>query len=276
MQGVPDLFSDKRDQAQFRHLPALPGVELYHAHITRHAFDSHTHDAYGIGAIISGAQRFRYKGQQQLAPAASLVMMNPDELHTGEAACEQGWQYRMIYFEPALLEALTGRQGGWFTDPVRYDPDRARTLSQLIARLWQTEDTLAHHSLLLQAAETFLPYTHYASAEKTDQNPRFQQVREYLHDNYSDSITLGSLARLASLSRYHFLRQFKAQYHVTPHQMLMAIRLWRAKQYLTQGLPPSEVAHLCGLTDQSHLNRTFALRYGTTPGRYQKQILACR
>ncbi|MDF7726085.1 helix-turn-helix domain-containing protein, partial [Enterobacter hormaechei subsp. steigerwaltii] len=68
-------------------------------------------------------------------------------------------------------------------------------------------------------------------------------------------------------------RQFKAHFHVTPHQMLMAIRLWRAKAFLTHGMPAAEVAAATGLTDQSHLTRAFTRRYGITPVRYQKQVM---
>ncbi|STT86450.1 AraC family transcriptional regulator [Klebsiella pneumoniae] len=52
--------------------------------------------------------------------------------------------------------------------------------------------------------------------------------------------------------------------------MLMAIRLWRAKAFLTHGMPAAEVAIAVGLTDQSHLTRAFTQRYGITPVRYQE------
>lgn len=42
MQGVPEQFNDERDSARFRHPAQLPGVELYHAHISRYAFEPHT------------------------------------------------------------------------------------------------------------------------------------------------------------------------------------------------------------------------------------------
>ncbi|CDZ85174.1 AraC family transcriptional regulator [Citrobacter koseri] len=101
---------------------------------------------------------------------------------------------------------------------------------------------------------------------------RFERVRDYLHDNYMHPVTLDELARVASLSPWHFQRQFKAHFHVTPHQMLMAIRLWRAKAFLTLGMPAADVAAATGLTDQSHLTRAFTHRYGITPVRYQKQV----
>lgn len=42
-------------------------------------------------------------------------------------------------------------------------------------------------------------------------------MREYLHDNYMYLLTLDELANVVSLSPYHFQRQFKAHFHVTPH-----------------------------------------------------------
>ena len=42
MQGVPEQFTDERDSARFRHLAQLPGLELYHAHISDYAFEPHT------------------------------------------------------------------------------------------------------------------------------------------------------------------------------------------------------------------------------------------
>lgn len=143
MQGVPEQFFDERDSARFRHLAQVPGVELYHAHISRYAFEPHTHEAFGIGAIEAGAERFRYRGTQYVAPVHSVVTMNPDELHTGEAETADGWRYRMIYLEPDLLEEVTGIRHWWFSDVTRHDPRRSQQICQLIYGLWHTDDPLA-------------------------------------------------------------------------------------------------------------------------------------
>lgn len=69
--------------------------------------------------IEQGAERFRYRGSQHVASANSIVTMNPDELHTGEAETAEGWRYRMIYLEPDRLEAFTGVRHWWFSEVVR-------------------------------------------------------------------------------------------------------------------------------------------------------------
>ncbi|WP_343530047.1 AraC family transcriptional regulator [Yokenella regensburgei] len=272
MQGVPDQFIDERDSARFRHLAEVPGVELYHAHISRYAFEPHTHEAFGIGAIEMGAERFRYRGTQHVAPVNSVVTMNPDELHTGEAETSEGWRYRMVYLEPDLLEEVTGIRHWWFSDVVRMDPLRSQQLCSLIYGLWNSNDALAQKGMLLDLIDTFRPLAEHAP-QRPEAAHRFDRVREYLHDNYMHAVTLDELAQVVSLSPYHFQRQFKAHFHVTPHQMLMAVRLWRAKIFLTHGMPAAEVAAATGLVDQSHLTRAFTHRYGITPVRYQKQVI---
>lgn len=159
----------------------------------------------------------------------------------------------------------------WFSEVVRQDPQRSQRLCQLIYGLWHTDDPLAQQGLLLDVIDTFRPLAHHAPVI-AEAAHRFERVRDYLHDNYMHAVSLDELAQVAALSPYHFQRQFKAHFHVTPHQMLMAIRLWRAKAFLTHGMPAAEVAAATGLTDQSHLTRAFTRRYGITPVRYQKQV----
>ena len=197
--------------------------------------------------------------------------MSPYESHTGESATECGWRYRMVYIEPDLLEEITGLRHWWFSDVTRHDPLRSQQIGQLIYGLWHTNDALAQKGLLLDLIETFQPLARHAPVAREGAH-RFERVRDYLHDNYMRALTLDELASVVSLSPYHFQRQFKAHFHVTPHQMLMAIRLWRAKAFLTHGMPAAEVAAATGLTDQSHLTRAFTRRYGITPVRYQKQV----
>ena len=129
--------------------PHRDGIELYRAHIVRHAFDPHTHEAYGLGAIESGVERFRYRGSEHLAPPDSLVMMNPDVLHTGRAETEGGWRYRMAYIDADIVEAATGERGWQFSDAVHHDVARARRVSTLLDRLWLANEPLAFDSLLL-------------------------------------------------------------------------------------------------------------------------------
>ena len=148
MAGVPDAFDHPDDRAEFRRPGHRPGVELYRAHIIRHAFEPHTHDAFGLGAIESGVERFRYRGADHLAPSGSVVLMNPDELHTGRAETEGGWRYRMAYIDADVVARVTGEDGWWFDTAVGLDTASAARVTALLNTLWRAREPLAFDSAL--------------------------------------------------------------------------------------------------------------------------------
>jgi len=269
---VPEAFDHPDDRAQFRRVAHQPGVELYRAHIIRHAFEPHTHEAFGLGAIESGVERFRYRGADHLAPPGSLVLMNPDELHTGRAETEGGWRYRMAYIDPDVAARVTGERGWWFGAAVGHDAATAHRVTALLDALWNAPEPLAFDSALYSLLGEFRRHARVERPVALEGAPRFAPVIDYLRANLSRRLTLDELAAVAGLSPFHFLRSFQAHYHATPQQMLMALRLFEAKRLLAAGQAPAQVALAAGLTDQAHLTRAFSRRYGVTPARYQKQV----
>lgn len=272
--GVPEAFDHPNDRAQFRHARHLPGVELYRAHIIRHAFEPHTHEAFGLGAIEAGVERFRYRGADHLAPSGSLVLMNPDELHTGRAETAGGWRYRMVYIDPDVAARITGEPGWWFGAAVGHDAAGAARVTALLDTLWHAREPLAFDSALHTLLCEFRGHAQVSRPLRAEGAPRFGPVIDFLRAHLSRRLTLDELAAQAGLSPFHFLRCFQAHYHATPQQMLMALRLFEAKRLLATGLAPAQVALAAGLTDQAHLTRAFSRRYGVTPARYQKQVRA--
>lgn len=274
MSVIPERFEHASDRAEFRQ-PTRAGVELYRAHIVRHAFEPHTHEGFGLGVIERGVERFRYAGSEYVAPAGAIVAMNPDELHTGRAGTDQGWRYRMMYIEPAALAEISGDGHWWFSAAViDRDHTRALRLEALLESLWRATEPLAFDSLLLQFVIELRPHARIAAAARVERAQRFAPVLDYMHAHLGDRIVLDDLAAVAGLSPFHFLRRFREQHHATPQQMLMALRLGAAKRLLALGEAPAGVAAATGLADQAHLTKAFARRYGTTPARYQRQVRA--
>jgi len=81
---------------------------------------------------------------------------------------------------------------------------------------------------------------------------------------------LDSLAKLARLSPYHFLRTFEALTGTTPHQYLMRARLRRAAFRLrTEPSKILDIALDCGFGDVSNFNRAFRAEFGLSPRVYR-------
>ncbi|WP_394780909.1 AraC family transcriptional regulator [Undibacterium sp.] len=272
------MFHHPSEFVTFKTSPHLPGVELYSARLVDHTFAPHVHDGYSIGAIEAGAQRFRYQGADHIAATGTVVMLNPDEMHTGQAEADGGWTYQMMYIEPDTLLEMTGSEA-FFPNAAVHDPQLARAYQQAFKTMWKAADDLAFVSSFTQLIDKVVSRygknaqpTAPGSSRQQRRTLAMQRVLECIEDNLDQSLRVEQLAAEAGLSVFHFVRSFAALYHVTPHQYIQARRAARAKNLLSQRNSPSDAAAAVGLTDQSHLNRWFKRAYGVTPAQYQQQI----
>ncbi len=253
--------------------PQLPGAELYSARLVDHSFAAHVHEGFSVGVIEAGVERFRYRGAEHVADAGTLVFLNPDEPHTGQAEVAAGWRYHMLYLEPPLVRTLVGGDCHFATATVR-DAALAHAFLSTLPALWQAAEPLAFQSrvagLLQTAARRHGGLASRAGAAVGRR--RFARVADYIEAHLEEPLQLPTLAALAELSLAHFVRAFTAEYHLSPHRYVQARRLARAKRLLAAAMPPAQAASAAGLTDQSHLTRWFRQAYGVTPARYQEQI----
>jgi AraC-like DNA-binding protein len=262
--------------------PTLGNLELLRASYVTHAFAPHTHDGYAIGVIEAGAETFTYRRELRVAPAGTIVAINPGELHTGEALNELGWRYRMMYPDVALVqhaaEEMSGRRVGvpFFVEPVIRDPHIAQLLIRLHTALEAHESQLERESRLIWAlAQLVMRHanTHIAMSGNAAQKSHHEcdivsRVRQHLAEHMSRNVTLAELTNVANMSAFHLLRTFRDATGLPPHAYHTQLRIAQAKQFLRQGAPIAHVATEVGFTDQSHLNRHFKRVVGVTPGQY--------
>src|SRR5512144_1034802 len=101
-------------------------IEFLHAHYVQHAYPRHSHDYYVLSLIERGRQSFTHNGTKYRTSPGGIILINPEAVHTGEAADEQGFEMRSLYPSTALMEAiafeLTGRPRAFpFFKDVRVD-----------------------------------------------------------------------------------------------------------------------------------------------------------
>ncbi|MEO0561818.1 MAG: AraC family transcriptional regulator [Chloroflexota bacterium] len=257
----------------------INGLRLMRARYVRHAFKPHAHDYYVIGLIEAGVQSFDHGSTKHITTPGKLIIINPGEVHTGEAAIPTGFAYRALYPSVGLMETATRE----------FDPDAAakrlpsgtlevpQLYSQLLALHRTSEhepDSLAletafrafFHTLMMRVG--YRPFT----TENTHPHPAVSLARDYIEANYAQPITLTDLATHAAITPYHLARTFKRQLGVPPHKYLENVRIHHAERLLRQGIPISDVAYATGFSSQPHLTRTFREMMGITPGQYRKNL----
>ncbi|MDB5051864.1 MAG: transcriptional regulator with sensor, AraC family [Fibrobacteres bacterium] len=96
------------------------------------------------------------------------------------------------------------------------------------------------------------------------------KVIEYILSNYSDPLSLKSLASKAAMSPSQFERRFKKNFGATPMQYLRTIRIQAACQFLAETqLSISQIAFKTGHYDHSHFNRYFSQYMGQSATQYR-------
>ncbi len=104
---------------------------------------------------------------------------------------------------------------------------------------------------------------------------RFGAVVEYIHQNLKEGMSVGELARIASLHPNYFSNLFTETFGVSPREYIMRKRMERAQLLLWQTDQPVKlIADEVGCDGAAYFCRIFKKRIGMTPREYRRQRLA--
>ena len=257
----------------------MPGVERLEARFHGHAYDPHRHETYAIGMTLDGAQGFRYRGAAQVSRAGEIMVLHPDEQHDGHAAVPDGFSYRMIYVDPALIGQALDHEGAgarslpFVSEAVTLDRAMAALLAEAFANFPGGLDPLAGDALLAGFADALARRGKMEQRRATHTPHRaLLRVRDFLDAEFALPIDSADLERIADLDRFSLARAFRRCFGTAPHRYLVARRVTAARSLIAMGSPLAEIAGACGFADQSHLNRHFKAHFGMPPGRYARLV----
>jgi AraC-like DNA-binding protein len=264
---------------------AVEGVDLLRARFVTHRYGRHAHETYTFGLIEAGVEEFDYGGSLLRASAGAVALLNPDVVHTGQAATPAGWRYRVLYPKVSVVTDVAAELG-WragtpqFPETVIYDQATA-TLLRSAHQAAEHGDQLASSTLLSTALAGLLrahaaggPVGAGTDASTGRRAPAaVSAIRGLLHERLTDPPSLAELAAITGLSQFALLRAFRAATGLPPHAYLNQLRVRRARLLLDGGRPPAEVAAQVGFADQAHLTRHFKRVVGVPPAAYQRERL---
>lgn len=257
--------SAPREDAQPRRT-SWPGVVAVEA-FSRHAFGRHTHDEFGIGVLLQGAQDSASGRGPVRAAAGQVITVNPGEVHDGRPVGGAPRRWRMLYFHSAVMarafEGIEAAPRSELAHPVLDRPAAASAFLALHAAASGTGSGLAVESLLL---ETVSHLVERRAAGLPLVASAIAPAQRLLDEDPSAEWRLEALATVCGVSRFHFLRAFRAATGLPPHAYQVQRRLQLARRMILDGVGLAEAA-AAGFADQSHFTRHFRRSYGHTPGR---------
>ena len=93
-----------------------------------------------------------------------------------------------------------------------------------------------------------------------------QKSKEYIQDNYADTITTEDLAAVSSISVSQLIKLFNKYLDTTPQKYLWQYRVNKGIYYLkNSGRSIGEIAFLCGFKNQFHFSRLMKEKTSWSP-----------
>ncbi len=215
--------------------------------------------------VLSGEGEILLDGEWQRVTAGDAYILRSGEPHHYRA-CPQNpflklWiNYAAEYF-PAFLDAY-GIGSGIY---------RVKELEPLFRRLYSfTEREGDFKSIHLDIAATVHEIIHTLLAARQGDRSDAHLIKEALHASLYERLNLDALAEELHLSKSSLIRIFKKEFHTTPYEYLLSLKISTARLLLRDtNMTVKEIAARLQITDEHYFSSVFLARVGERPRAYR-------
>jgi AraC family transcriptional regulator len=96
-------------------------------------------------------------------------------------------------------------------------------------------------------------------------------IRDLLHDRWDENVSLSELSLLTNIHPCTISKYFSHYFQCTMREYVRKLRIEHALNFIrAHQYSLTEVAFICGFSDQSHFTRTFKLLTGYSPKQFEK------
>jgi AraC-like DNA-binding protein len=248
----------------------LDGLEVLQSGLSNHQYPLHYHDTFCVSLIYRGML-----GENNvIAPAKSLLISHPYEIHKNEIIHQTNYSLTTFYISSDVFKSIECGKEISFDQKVINDPQLFLMLSELsdlvFSRSIEEEKNFDGKfveilGLLTKKYSSSRPY-----CEALPSNI-LTSIKQFIFDNIDKKILLDDLSAMAGLNKYQFIRWFKKHVGLTPFHFVNLHRVEKGKKMIKQGKPLVHAALDSGFYDQSHFTNYFKYFVGITPKEYQQQ-----
>src|SRR5215475_2035319 len=238
------------------------------------------HEQFSVAAVIEGTFSYRADTGAAVLHPGAFLFGNPGTCYECGHDHSTGDRCIAFHFSPAHFAevAATIAGSGQFRFPTAMLPVMPKLLPWLVrieagAALAECLEVEEFAPRLLEAVIGVIsgasPRPVCSSARDAR---RVGDALRYIELDAADALDLETLACVAIMSKYHFLRTFRHIVGMTPYQFVLSVRMRRAAVRLsTSPAPVSAIAFETGSGDLSPFNGRFRDVFGTSRMAYRSR-----
>ncbi|MCI8834599.1 MAG: AraC family transcriptional regulator [Ruminococcus sp.] len=273
--------------------PQFPcaGYSSYHTDRQEDVILWHWHEEIEMIYIESGRMKIKIPSKSFLLEKGDCIVINSNILHYGIAASE--CRLHSLVFSPVLI---TGNDDLVFAKKYIFPLLSCQSFSGSLIKAERNEkaahwfcrafealacDCEGFEFIVREKLSRICFFLYQEFQGKIDQsggspdqdNLRIRKMLTYIHENFSDGLTLSDISGAADISERECLRCFQKRIQLSPIQYLIKYRIMQGAEMLRKDLANniSEIATLCGFDSPSNFAKTFKRFYGCTPREYRNR-----
>ncbi len=242
-----------------------------------HQLGHHIHPECEIYLNISGDVSFMVENHLYPIKPGNIIITRPYEYHHCIYHSRTKHRHFWILFSPErnekLLSLFFGRCTG-SDNLFELGEEQTRELIALCHKMCApTHDEIEKYFyffklLLLLESPRVIEKEH--SAVQKELAP----ILEFIHQNFSEKLTVCRLAKEAHVSINTLERWFDTNIKMSPSLYIKKVRLANAARLLAEQASVTEAAEKSGFSDVSGMILQFKESYGITPLQYKKKVYA--
>lgn len=252
-------------------------VQMFQNHIVKKGryFTNHWHEHIELHYVLNGEGTMVCNHNKYSVKSGNLVIFNSNELH-------EGFNYTDVFDALVLIfeiDALFVESLDWhiiFQTLINEDKKIEKIFLELFKE--DKDKNIGYKMAMKGKIYELLTYlmrnyvveslTKKENVKRNRNLNRLNIVLQYIHENYTNTITNAELSNLINLSEYRFCHLFKEVNGESPANYINRLRLKKAYKMLEQGeMTIAEISLAVGFNNFNNFGRLFRNHYGMAPSK---------
>lgn len=290
MEGINLFMGNTRHRIETEKPSAFGQARLLYVSTSKYEGDwqsiLHSHPFSELFYVVNGQGAFLAEGSEFPVKRNDMVIINPHVQHTEKSLPGAPLDYIVLGIEGLsfAFEKITAARSGESAQAPsgtvsKYNVSKTNVCTCLnlmleeVSRQEEDYETVCQNLLEV----LLISMLRSGSLSVVPDNSRLlnrecTQIKNYLDANYSETITLDSLAALTHMNKYYLAHTFTKYVGLSPINYLLQKRIQEGKSLLeSTSYSIAQISDLLGFSSQSYFSQAFRKATGMTPMQYRKQ-----
>ncbi|WP_317928873.1 AraC family transcriptional regulator [Halioxenophilus sp. WMMB6] len=239
----------------------------------QHSMQRPEHITYLLIYCAAGAGELMLEQTDHKVQAGNLILLPPGYAHDYRADSQKPWSIYWVHFDGKLVENYIKQM---FGDSIILNIGLQASVKSHFELLFEMRSrglTLANFLCIASSLKSLflhLAYLAQLPSQEGSLNHSLRPALIYMRANIHQEINLDHLAELCHLSKFHFVRKFKAYTGYAPIQYFIQLKMEHACLLLDNSTDPiKRVASRLGYQDPLYFSRLFKQMLGVSPSQYR-------